>query len=56
MSRNQKLALLFVVSLGSIAYLIEAAVKVGVWGGILFVIIWTAVFLRERHRIYTGRR
>ena len=44
-----KPAVIFVVALGvSLAYLIFAIRKLGIWGGVLLLAIWMAVFLFSR--------
>jgi hypothetical protein len=49
--KSRNVMLLSLVGLITIAYLIEAFGKVGIWGGVFFIVVWLAVFLRERRRL-----
>ena len=51
LSRNKKNSIFLVVALLlSVVYLCSAFKKVGVAGGVIFLIIWVAVFWYQRHR------
>jgi len=47
---RRRIALLAIAMLVSLVYLVEAIKKFGIWAGVLFVVIWTTVFLYQRSR------
>jgi len=47
---KKQIALLGIILLISAAYAVSAARRIGFWAGILFVIVWVAVFSWARSR------
>jgi len=47
---RRRIALLATAMLVSLVYLVEAIKKFRIWAGVLFVVIWTTVFLYQRSR------